>query len=89
MSTATELAIAIFGLAPGGYSGTLNNYETANGEVGLADWLAQTLKQINPNQATSNAGFASLVTQNLIGNSVSTANQQFVTNFITLGKRFK
>ena len=83
MATSTELAIAIFGVAPGGYQSFLDNYYNANGEVGLADELVTLLHQVYGSSVATNSGLASFLTNDLVGSSVSTANQQFLTNYIT------
>ena len=83
MATYDELAVAIFGVAPGGYDSTLQSYFNANGEISYADWMVGLLHSANPSVST-NSALASAITTNLLGsNTVSASNQLWVTNYIT------
>ncbi len=83
MASYEELAVAIFGVAPGGYDSTLKSYYNTNGEVSYADWMVGLLQHANPS-VSSNSALASAITTNLLGNNtVTAANQLWFTNYVT------
>lgn len=83
MANSTELAVAIFGVAPGGFESVLKSYYQNNGEVAYADWLVSLLRKVYGSQVASNSQLSSFIVGNLVGQSTTTANQQFVANYLT------
>ena len=84
MASYEELAVALFGIAPGGYDSTLKSYFSANGEISYADWMVGLLHAAYGSSVSTNSALASVITTNLLGtNTVSAGNQQWVTNYIT------
>ena len=83
MATYDELAVAIFGVAPGGYDSTLQSYFNANGEISYADWMVGLLHTVDGSTVSSNSALANVIATNLLGsNTVSASNQLWVTNYI-------
>ena len=85
MANLTELAVAIFGVAPGGFTGMCTSYYDANGEIKYADWLVGLLHSVYGSQVSTNSGLADFLTSNLVSASAPSADRQYVSNYILTG----
>ena len=85
MANLTELAVAIFGVAPGGFTGVCTSYYDTNGEIAYSDWLVSLLHSVYGSQVSTNSGLAGFVTANLVGANATSANRQYVSNYILTG----
>lgn len=85
MANLTELAVAIFGVAPGGYTGMCTSYYDANGEIAYSDWLVGLLHSVYGSQVSTNSGLADFLTSNLVGANAPSADRQYVSNYILTG----
>ncbi len=82
MANLTELAVAIFGVAPGGFTGVCTSYYDTNGEIAYSDWLVSLLHSVYGSQVSTNSGLADFIAANLVGANASSADQQYVSNYI-------
>jgi len=83
VANSTELAVAIFGVAPGGFESVLTSYYQNNGEVAYADWLVSLLHKVYGSQVATNSQLSNFIIGNLVGQSTTTANQQLAATYLT------
>lgn len=77
-----QYALATFGIAPGGFNTLLGDFANANGEVGLLNALLK-LSTSPFGNVTDNGAFSSLLVENVIGSTATSANKNWLVTLIT------